>query len=262
MTSLCVPLEIGGHTDGDGENLPAPVVVKLEGAERGKSGGTAPAVNTPAPDKPTGLAGDACCECGQQSSCNTARCGCWVVGRNCVSCRCLVQCANVAPQTWQDKQQTTQIRPGGGEGRRRGKRQLRQGNGGPTKARAEGLGKNTKNKNKTKKQMPRDDRTFHSYHRDQEPVRARGGRRMMRRVTQRMGKVISGMRPGTFWPWKTYVSGRSTDNGSTGTRAHTWTAGSRKTGHCRGGDMTSRSCHRNATKRRAGRWRGATSTPW
>ena len=74
VTSLCVPLEIGGHTDGDGENLPAPVVMKLEGAERGKSGGTAPAVNTPAPDNPTGLAGDACCECGHTSSCKTARC--------------------------------------------------------------------------------------------------------------------------------------------------------------------------------------------
>ena len=59
VTSLCALLEIGGHTDGDGENPPAPVAVKIEGAERGKNGETAPAVNTPAPDKPIGLAGDA-----------------------------------------------------------------------------------------------------------------------------------------------------------------------------------------------------------
>ena len=58
--SLCAPLEIEGHTDGDGEELPAPVAVNLEGAGRGKKGETAPAVNTTAPDKPTGLAGDAC----------------------------------------------------------------------------------------------------------------------------------------------------------------------------------------------------------
>ena len=38
VTSLCAPLEIGGHTDGDGENPPAPVAVKIEGAERGKKG--------------------------------------------------------------------------------------------------------------------------------------------------------------------------------------------------------------------------------
>ena len=123
VTSLCASLEIGGHTDGDGENLPAPVAVKIEGAGRGKKGETAPAVNTPAPDKPTGLAGDACCECGQQSSCKTARCGCQVAGRNCVSCQCLVRCANVAPQTRQDTlrptQRTTRERAGGQLGKRR-----------------------------------------------------------------------------------------------------------------------------------------------
>ena len=129
VTSLCAPLAIEGHTDGDGEEIPAPVVVKLEGAERGKKGGTVPAVTTTAPDKPTGLAGDACCECGQQSSCNTARCGCWVVGRNCVSCRCLVRCANVTPQTWQDKQRTTQRKTGDGARRQRGKRRRGRGRG-------------------------------------------------------------------------------------------------------------------------------------
>ena len=41
-----------------------PVAVKIEGAGRGKKGKTVPAVNTPAPEKPTGLAGDACCDAG------------------------------------------------------------------------------------------------------------------------------------------------------------------------------------------------------
>ena len=59
VTSLCAPLAMEGHTDGDGKEIPAPIAVKLEGAERGKKGGTAPAVTTTAPDKPTGLAGDA-----------------------------------------------------------------------------------------------------------------------------------------------------------------------------------------------------------
>ena len=53
--------------------------------ERRSQGGTAPAVNTPAPYNPTGLAGDACCECGHTSSCKTARCGCRVARRSCVS---------------------------------------------------------------------------------------------------------------------------------------------------------------------------------
>ena len=39
VTSLCAPLAIEGHTDGDGEEKPAPAAVKLEGAERGKEGG-------------------------------------------------------------------------------------------------------------------------------------------------------------------------------------------------------------------------------
>ena len=63
VTSLGVPLAIEGHADGDGETKPAPVVVKIEGAERGKEGGTAPAVTTTAPEQPAGLSGDACCKC-------------------------------------------------------------------------------------------------------------------------------------------------------------------------------------------------------
>ena len=122
VTSLCAPLEIEGHTDGDGKEIPVTVAVKLEGAERGKKGGTAPAVTNTAPDKPRGLAGNACCKCGQQSLCKTTRCGCWVAGRNCVSCRCLVRCANVAPQTRQDTLRMTQRKTGEGAGRQRGKR--------------------------------------------------------------------------------------------------------------------------------------------
>ena len=72
VTSLCAPLEIEGQIDRDGKKLSAPVAVKIEGTGRGKKGETEPAVNTPAPDKRTGLAGDACCKCGQQLSCKTA----------------------------------------------------------------------------------------------------------------------------------------------------------------------------------------------
>ena len=107
MTSLCDPLAIEGHTDGDGNTKPASVAVHIEGAERGKEGGEAPAATTTAPEQPACLSGDACCKCGLQSLCKTTRCGCRRAGRNCVSCRCLVWCADVAPQTRQDKQGTT-----------------------------------------------------------------------------------------------------------------------------------------------------------
>ena len=141
VTSLCAPLASEGHTDRDGETKPAPVVVNIEGAERGKEGGPAPAATTTAPEQPTGLAGDACCECGLQSSCKTTRCGCHQAGRNCVSCRCLVRCANVAPQTRQDKQRTKQRKPGDGEGhRRRGRRK-----GAANKARAGETGRTRRN---------------------------------------------------------------------------------------------------------------------
>ena len=63
VTSLCALLAIEGHTDGDGDTKPAPVSVKIEEAERGKEGGTAPAVTTTAPEQPACLVGNACCEC-------------------------------------------------------------------------------------------------------------------------------------------------------------------------------------------------------
>ena len=106
VASLCAPLAIGRHTDRDGDRKPVPIVVKIEGEERGKEGRTAPGATATAPKQPAGLAGDACSKCGPQSSCKTTRCGCRWAGRNCVSCWCLVRCANVAPQTWQEKQQT------------------------------------------------------------------------------------------------------------------------------------------------------------
>ena len=56
---------------------------------------------------------------------------------------------------------------------------------------------------------------------------------MTRRATRRMGKGRAGMRPGTSRPRKTYISKRSTETGYTGTQAHTWTAGLRKTGRGR-----------------------------
>ena len=119
-----------------------PIVVKIEGEERGKEGRTAPGATATAPKQPAGLAGDACSECGPQSSCKTTRCGCRWAGRNCVSCWCLVRCANVAPQTWQDKQQTTEGKPGDGEGQWRGKRRRGRLKGVVNKARAWETGRN------------------------------------------------------------------------------------------------------------------------
>ena len=104
MTSVTAPLAIGGSTDKDGERKPAPVTFNIEGAERGKEQGTAPAANTTAPAQLVCHAGGACCKCGYQLSCKTMRCAYRRAGRNCVSCWCLVRCANVAPQTRQDEQ--------------------------------------------------------------------------------------------------------------------------------------------------------------
>ena len=64
MTSVTAPLEIGGGTDEDGGRKPAPVAVKIEGAERGKEEGTAPAANTTAPAQLACHVCGACCDCG------------------------------------------------------------------------------------------------------------------------------------------------------------------------------------------------------
>ena len=53
-----------------------------------------------------------------------------------MSCRCLVRCANVAPQTRKDKQRTTQGKTGNGAGRRRGKRRRGRGRGADVKTKA------------------------------------------------------------------------------------------------------------------------------
>ena len=79
VTSVISPLAIEGHTDEDGKIKPAPVTVKIEGAEREKEEVMAPAATT------TALAQLTCCICGLQSSCKTARYACRRVGRNCYS---------------------------------------------------------------------------------------------------------------------------------------------------------------------------------
>ena len=53
-----------------------------------------------------------------------------------MSCRCLVRCANVGPQTLQDKQRLTQGKHREGEGQRRGKRRQRQLKGAAKNAQA------------------------------------------------------------------------------------------------------------------------------
>ena len=153
VTSATTPLAIGGVTDEDGEQKPAPVLVKLEGSEGGKEEGTAPAANTTAPAQLACHAGGACCECRYQSSCKTARCACHRAGHNWVSCRCLMRCPNVAPQTQQDEQRKTQERLLGGEGERKGKRRSGHGKGGQNRVRAGGTGTG-KQKHHEVKQRP------------------------------------------------------------------------------------------------------------
>ena len=47
VTSLCAPLEIGGHTDRIGKNSPAPVAVKIEGGGTGEEWGDCASGLTP-----------------------------------------------------------------------------------------------------------------------------------------------------------------------------------------------------------------------
>ena len=145
VTSATTPLAIGGVTDEDGEQKPAPVPVKLEGLEGGKEKGAAPAANTTAPAQLTCHAGGSCCKCGYQSSCKTARCACHRAGCNCVSCWCLVWCANLVPKTRQDEQRKMQGRPLGGEGKRKEKRRCGRGKGGQNRACAEETGTGKEN---------------------------------------------------------------------------------------------------------------------
>ena len=64
VKSLCAPLEIEEHSDGDHKEEPAPAVVKLEGSEPVKEGGIVQAGTTMAPDHPAGLSGNDYVECG------------------------------------------------------------------------------------------------------------------------------------------------------------------------------------------------------
>ena len=130
------PSAIEGHIDEDGERKPAPATFKIEGEERGKEEGTALAATTTAPAQLACHAGGVSCDCGLQLSCKAARCACCWVGHNCVSCQCLVRCANVAPQNQQEEQRTTQRGPGDGEGQQRGKRRRGWGRAAAAKARA------------------------------------------------------------------------------------------------------------------------------
>ena len=141
VTSVIASLAIEGHTEEDGKRKPAPLTVQIEGAERGEDEGTVPAATTTAPAQLACHVGGACCEFGLQLSCETARCACRRVGCNCVSCWCLVRCSNVAPQTRQEEQRTTQRGPGDVEGKRRGERQQGRGKGAAARAQTEGSGR-------------------------------------------------------------------------------------------------------------------------
>ena len=100
--------------------------MKLEGENGGKEKGTAPAENTTATVHLDCLAVDACCECGPTSTCKTARCKCRKAARVCMTCRCLGQCSNRAPQTRRDGT-TLKGKAEGKTGKGEGKRKQRRG---------------------------------------------------------------------------------------------------------------------------------------
>ena len=64
VTSVTAPLEIGGSTDKYGKWKLVPLTMKIEGSERGKEKGTAPAANTTAPAQLACRASGACFDCG------------------------------------------------------------------------------------------------------------------------------------------------------------------------------------------------------
>ena len=59
VISLCAPLAIEGHIDGDGEDIPAPVAVKLEGGGTGEERGYSAGSN----HHGTGQTGGSCRRC-------------------------------------------------------------------------------------------------------------------------------------------------------------------------------------------------------
>ena len=112
------------------------------------------------------------------------------------------------------------------------------------------------------KKTPQGEAMPHPYLHGRETARRRGSWSTTRQGEKRRGEGRAEMNLGTTRPSRTYVSGRSTDTGYTGTRALIWTAGYRMTGSGKGGGVTSGSCHRGATKSRAGNWVVDTQTPW
>ena len=103
-----------------------------------KKEGTAPEAHTTAPARSACMAIGACCECGSTSTCKTARCECRKADCTGVSCQCLGQCANVAPQTQQEKQWMTQGTNTEETGTGNRKSQRRRTKGEMTRTRAEG----------------------------------------------------------------------------------------------------------------------------
>ena len=106
MTSATSSLEIKGVKDRDVQTGPTSRSIKIEGENKGKEKGTAPEAHTEAPEQLACPAVSACCKCGTTLTCKAARCECRKAACALIYCRCLGQCANVAPQTRHDGQQT------------------------------------------------------------------------------------------------------------------------------------------------------------
>ena len=144
---------------------------------------------------------------------------------------------------WRRVDQGEEMGSGGGRSDKGGERERPSGR----KQRDRG-GRNTRRQAQT----PWDDGTSQAYHCDLVPERAQGGGTPTRQGTHRMGRGRAAMCPGTSLPRRTYVSGRSTGTGFTGTRAHISTAASKTTRRGKRGGLTLRSCHRGAMARQAG----------
>ena len=95
-----------------------------------------------------------------------------------------------------------------------------------------------------RRNTPRDDGTSrgHQCNRVQRKQQG-GGETQTRRGNQWRGRVRAATCPGTSRPCRTYVSGRSTGNRFTGTRARISTAALLMTRCGKRGDVTLRSCH-------------------
>ena len=119
VTSATSPLVIEGVKDGDGQAKLADRLIKIKGGNGGKEKGTAPAAHTTALVHSSCPTVDTCCKFGTMLTCKTAQCEFRKAARVCVSCQCLGRCANVAPQTRQDKTRNTEGATGTGKHKRR-----------------------------------------------------------------------------------------------------------------------------------------------